>query len=428
MKLRLENSDCAIRKHDAWLFFFFFFFFSSVPLICFCSTNWTSSPSLAEAIGFRNTPWSDLDDYSCRMKLLLAPLHPVCRAGLVVCSVGIVSDVGPSQDLFWFWLFPLLSPFCQRATGGGRNGGWVVGGEEWGGGLPFWTFSTNTTGWCMRWVSSGKAARSAGSPDRSPAPSAQAAWRGPEGRAWRAGGGERWGGSSDGESWGSQISFFRAANIYIQYIYSFFSVSNAQNTIFIPSCPVPPVLRLRQIPVGVPTVADLLSPPLLMTLPDTRGPLQRTQTPTHATTSLFTSPFLPFSFALQAHTHTHTHTHARMHACTAPQLFTPVSLNAGLCWALLAQARSGDSMQPPPRLPLTKVPRACVQTMRRAATELWCSPMCWRPHEANTHRMSAVSHCGVLVSSWIEEEKSATGDCFGAMFFFLGGGGKEKRS
>lgn len=56
--------------------------------------------------------------------------------GLVVCLVGIVSDVGPSQVLFWFCLFPSPEPFLSKSEGGG-----VVGMEGgWGGRvLPFWT-------------------------------------------------------------------------------------------------------------------------------------------------------------------------------------------------------------------------------------------------------------------------------------------------
>ena len=122
-------------------------------------------------------------------------------------------------------------------------------------------------------------------------------------------------------------------NIYI-YIF-FFSVSNAQNTIFIPSCPVPRVVRLRQIPAGVPTVADLPSadtPPSLANDPAryTRTPSTHTNSNTCNHFSLH-SPFLSLLLCRRTRTHTHTHTHSHSHALTTPQLFTPVSLNAGLC-------------------------------------------------------------------------------------------------
>lgn len=75
----------------------------------------------------------------------------------------------------------------------------------------------------MRRVSSGKAARSAGSPDRSPAPSAHGYMKRARGKSVAGRRRRKKERSSDGESWGSQISFFRAANIhkYI-YIYLFF--------------------------------------------------------------------------------------------------------------------------------------------------------------------------------------------------------------
>lgn len=85
----------------------------------------------------------DLDYYSCRMTVFIGPLHPICQVGLVLGSVGIVSDVGPSQVLFWFRLFPFPGPFLSF----GREGD-----------ITLLDCRTNTTGWCMRKVSSGRAA------------------------------------------------------------------------------------------------------------------------------------------------------------------------------------------------------------------------------------------------------------------------------
>lgn len=111
-----NGSDCAIRKHNARDFL---------------------------QIRFWNTLGLDLDYNSCGMTFLLARCIPSVKWGLLMCLVGIVLDVGPSQVLFWFCLFPpLLSPFRQKSDGG----------------VTLLDCSTNTTGWCMRRVSSGKAA------------------------------------------------------------------------------------------------------------------------------------------------------------------------------------------------------------------------------------------------------------------------------
>lgn len=78
---------------------------------------------------------------------------------------------------------------------------WALFAKEWGRGvglggvLPFWTaVQTQLAGAWEEWAVGRQRPyrRSAGSPDRSSAPSAQTVWRVPGGRGWWAGGGERW--------------------------------------------------------------------------------------------------------------------------------------------------------------------------------------------------------------------------------------------
>lgn len=168
----------------------------------------------------------------------------------------------------------------------------------------------------MRGVSSGKQGsyrQSVGSPDRSPAPSAQAVWRGPEGRAWWSEGekdGEEVERNSDRQNWG--LYTHRHIYVYIwawhTYIYTHTHANN-RNT--------------------------------------------QTYTLTRLTTSLF---FLSFSFCF-AGTHALKH-YSYVHTPSPPEKHELVL--SSLIWlAVVTVCRP----LPPPSL--TKAPWACVQTMHR---------------------------------------------------------------
>lgn len=208
----------------------------------------------------------------------------------------------------------------------------------------------------MRGVSSGKQGsyrQSVGLPDRSPAPSAQTVWRGPEGRAWWPKGekdGEEVERNSDSQNWGLYIHTH--TNIYV-YIYIYMSLTYLHDT------------HTR-----------------------THTNNRNTQTQTYALTRLTTSLFLlPFSFASQEHMHS-----------DVTLMFTPLPpRKTRACVELVDLACSGDSMPPPPSPLSHQGSMGLRPNYAPTAAELWCLPVCWRPHEAIAHRMSAVSHFGVLI-------------------------------
>lgn len=120
---------------------------------------------------------------------------------------------------------------------------------------------------------------------------------------------------------------------------------------------------------------------------------QIAQTLTHATTSLFL-----FLFLLLVHT------------CSPLQDFfvhTPVSPGASLCRALVGLTAVVTICSPPPYplSPRIHGPRSklCAGPLQSSGVRL----RCWRPHEANTHRMSAVSRGGVLIRFWIKERRQS---------------------
>lgn len=170
----------------------------------------------------------------------------------------------------------------------------------------------------MRGVSSGKQGsdrQSVGSPDRSPAPSAQAVWRGPEGRAW-------W---PEGEKDGEEVERNSDRQIWGLYTHTH-------------------------------TYMYLYEPDIIYTHTHTHTHNRNTQTQTYTLTRLTTSLF--FLFFLFCFAGTHALTHDSYVHTPFPRKHELVS--SSLIWlAVVTVCRP----LPPPSL--TKAPRACIQTMHR---------------------------------------------------------------
>lgn len=311
-------------------------------------------------ITFWNTLGFDLDYNSCGMTFLLARCIPSVKWGLLMCFVGIVLDVGPSQVLFWFCLFPPLpSPFRQKVTGV----------------LPFWTaVQTQLAGAWEEWAVGRQRSyrQSAGSPNRSSAPSARTVWNWP--------GGEEGGQEAEedrGLSVGRtgacrqfRLQYYNIWNVITSFVFN--TSEHITKPRFLSFFPPPyfcPWVFLRLQTTGrVLTVVQLLSahvPPSLSQQPS-QGPPQHMQS--NSTNSHTCNHFsLSLPFPPRAHVFTST-TLLCAHPSFPRRKFVLSSCRSDC---------SGDNMQPPPpHLPsLTKDPRAEIQTMCRAAAELWCSPV-----------------------------------------------------
>lgn len=92
-----------------------------------------------------------------------------------------------------------------------------------------------------------------------------------------------------------------------------------------------------------------------------------TQAQTHTHTSNHLSLFFSFIFFCTAVTHEH----CILLTCSHPSPLTQACVELLQVWLAVVIVCS------PPSPPLTKAPRARVQTMRCAAAEFWCSPVCW---------------------------------------------------
>ena len=132
-----------MRKHDA-----FFVFLCSVLLMCYCYTIWTKTHSL---FGWGVRFWNALGFWLGPLLMLEWSFYWLIASHL---PSGACCVFGGGSSLMWSWaqvLFlvllvpPSLEPFWSKSHG-----------EEEEVFYPFWT-AVQTTGWCVRGASSGKA-------------------------------------------------------------------------------------------------------------------------------------------------------------------------------------------------------------------------------------------------------------------------------
>lgn len=113
-----------MRKHDTWLF------------VVFAVYQWSV---ILSPIGPHLPLWLNRLDFATACDLTRSITHVEGSsywpaASRLLCGACFVfwwwtvSDVDPRQVLFWSWLFPLLSRFCQRTVAQAQlAGAW----EEW---------------------------------------------------------------------------------------------------------------------------------------------------------------------------------------------------------------------------------------------------------------------------------------------------------